>query len=218
MFDDASNVYSRLCGRQRPSYCNMNAWSLYSRFRRQSECTCFCITPEYVNLRLGRLQTVKAHKHNLSLREREFHARETKFLGELAAREKALQNREAGLSTAIKHAIAAREEELRVLVQQREEEVAAAIARREEEVGAAIRRREEEIIASVNAREKEIFDAWKEREDAMEARIRWVEIRERELEEEAKRVECVKNEVEAKMQAWEGEKGKGALVSVSTER
>ncbi|PBK97889.1 kinase-like protein [Armillaria gallica] len=155
------------------------------------------------------LQTVKAHKHNLSLREREFHARETKFLGELAAREKALQNREAGLSTAIKHAIAAREEELRVLVQQREEEVAAAIARREEEVGAAIRRREEEIIASVNAREKEIFDAWKEREDAMEARIRWVEIRERELEEEAKRVECVKNEVEAKMQAWEGEKGKG---------
>ncbi|KAK0201632.1 kinase-like domain-containing protein [Desarmillaria ectypa] len=154
------------------------------------------------------LQTVKAHKHNLTLREREFLARETKLLGELASREAALHTREAGLSTAIKHAIAAREEELRVLVQQREEEVAAAIARREEEVAAAMRRREEEIIASVNAREKEIFEAWKEREDVMEARIRWVEIRERELEEEAKRVECVKNEVEVKMQAWEREKEK----------
>ncbi|KAG7444257.1 kinase-like protein [Guyanagaster necrorhizus] len=155
------------------------------------------------------LQSVKVHKHNLSLREREFHSRESKFLSEIAAREGALQTREAGLSMAIKHAIAAREEELRVLVQQREEEVAVAIARREEEVAAAMRRREEEIIASVNAREKEIFEAWKEREDAMEARIRWVEIRERELEEEAKRVECVKNEVEAKMQAWEWEKEKG---------
>lgn len=160
---------------------------------------------KYVNLRLSRLQTVKAHKHNLSLREREFHARETKFLSEIAARETALQNREAGLSTAIKHAIAAREEELRVLVQQREEEVATAIARREEEVAAAIRRREEEIINNVNAKEKEILNTWKEREDAMEARIRWVEVRERELEEEAKRVESVKNEVEAKMQA--GKKG-----------
>ncbi|KAK0464695.1 kinase-like domain-containing protein [Desarmillaria tabescens] len=155
------------------------------------------------------MQTVKVHKHNIILREREFHARETKLVGQLASREAALQTREAGLSTAIKHAIAAREEELRVLVKQREEEVAAAIARREEDVAAAMRRREEEIIASVNAREKAIFEAWKEREDAMEARIRWVEVREMELEEEAKRVEAVKNEVEAKMHSWEREKDKG---------
>ncbi|KAF9037295.1 kinase-like protein [Hymenopellis radicata] len=100
--------------------------------------------------------------------------------------------REAGLGDAVRMAILAREEELRVLIQAREEEVAAANAKREEE-----------IIFSVNAREKEFCDAWRQREEAMEEKIRWCEKREQELLEEEDRVNSVRQEVEERMAQWE---------------
>lgn len=105
------------------------------------------------------------------------------------------------MADSIRVAIHAREEELRVLIQAREEEVAAANARREEE-----------IIASVNAREKEFCDAWREREEAMEERIRWCQSREQDLAEEERRVNAVREEVEERMAEWSRTRGTGRTV------
>ncbi len=147
-----------------------------------------------------RLQAVKGHKQALLVRERELNAKERDF----QAREATLLAREAGLGDAIRMAILAREEELRVLIQAREEEVAAANAKREEE-----------IIFSVNAREKEFCDAWRQREEAMEEKIRWCERREQELLEEENRVNSVRQEVEERMAQWEQDRAKAKPVKES---
>lgn len=89
----------------------------------------------------------------------------------------------------IKQAVHAREEELCTLVMQREEEVRI-----------AMNRREGEILEAVRKREDEINDAWQKREEAMRVEltdaVKWVEIRQKELMEEADRIETARRKLE----------------------
>ena len=101
--------------------------------------------------------------------------------------------------TRIREAIAKREEELRIAVRKREEEVAAAITRREEEIMEAVRKREEEIC-----------EAWREREEqiraelggAVEERIKWAVSKEAEIKAEELRLNVVREDLDAKINAF----------------
>ncbi|KAH8119449.1 Pkinase-domain-containing protein [Phellopilus nigrolimitatus] len=157
------------------------------------------------------LGTVKAHKSSLIAKERE--------LQSLTA---ALAQREAAISTVvsqkdaeilrlatlvsqadvrIKEAVATREEELRVAVMLREEEVRTAMARREEEILEAVRRREEEINEAWQKREEELR---KELHDA----VQWVEIRQKELAEEADKLEKARINLAKKDEETQNTKGR----------
>ncbi|KAH7909222.1 kinase-like domain-containing protein [Hygrophoropsis aurantiaca] len=158
------------------------------------------------------LSTVKTHKAAVAAKEREVSARE----GALAEKESHLTNcvaeKDAEISrlhnqltqarthidTRIREAISKREEELRVAVMKREEEVAAAMARREAE-----------ILDAVRQREQEIFEAWRAREDqirlemaaAVEEKAKWASQREQELDAERIRLDTLREDLEAKVQA-----------------
>lgn len=163
-----------------------------------------------------RLATVKSHKANVVAKERELVSREAAFaekeahlcalLSQKDAHITALEQRvnshsqcQVVTETRIREAIAKREEELRIAVRKREEEVAAAITRREEEIMEAVRKREEEIC-----------EAWREREEqiraelggAVEERIKWAVSKESEIKAEELRLNVVREDLDAKINAF----------------
>lgn len=166
-----------------------------------------------------RLATVKTHKANVVAKEREIASREAAFAEKEAHLHALLSQKDAHITslehhvnsqsqfqsqavvdTKIREAIAKREEELRIAVMKREEEVAAAMARREEEIMGAVRKREEEISEAWREREEQIRS---ELGDAVEERIQWVVSKEAEIEAEELRLGTVREDLDAKVKAFE---------------
>lgn len=96
----------------------------------------------------------------------------------------------------IRDAVSQREEELRALVVRHQQEVSAAMAKREEELMDAVKRREEELRLAWIKREQEIRD---EMGAAVEERMEWVKKQVEEVEEERRRLDSTRTEVENKM-------------------
>jgi len=96
----------------------------------------------------------------------------------------------------IRDAVSQREEELRALVVRHQQEVSAAMAKREEELMEAVKRREEELRVAWVQREQEIRD---EMSTAVEERMEWVRKQMEEVEEERRRLDTTRTEVENKM-------------------
>ena len=96
----------------------------------------------------------------------------------------------------IRDAVSQREEELRALVVRHQQEVSAAMAKREEELMDAVKRREEELRVAWIQREQEIRD---EMGAAVEERMEWVRKQVEEVEEERRRLDATRAEVENKM-------------------
>lgn len=105
----------------------------------------------------------------------------------------------------IRDAVSQREEELRALVVRHQQEVSAAMAKREEELMDAVKRREEELRVAWIQREQEIRD---EMGAAVEERMEWVRKQMEEVEEERRRLDTTRTEVENKMKTI----GDGAVV------
>ena len=96
----------------------------------------------------------------------------------------------------IRDAVTQREEELRALVVRHQQEVSTAMAKREEELMDAVKRREEELRVAWIQREQEIRD---EMSTAVEERMEWVRKQVEEVEEERRRLDTTRAEVENKM-------------------
>jgi len=96
----------------------------------------------------------------------------------------------------IRDAVSQREEELRALVVRHQQDVSAAMAKREEELMDAVKRREEELRVAWIRREQEIRD---EMGTAVEERMEWVRKQMEEVEEERRRLDATRTEVENKM-------------------
>ena len=96
----------------------------------------------------------------------------------------------------IRDAVSQREEELRALVMRHQQEVSSAMAKREEELIEAVKRREEELRVAWIQREQEIRD---EMSAAVEERMEWVRKQVEEVEEERRRLDTTRAEVENKM-------------------
>ena len=96
----------------------------------------------------------------------------------------------------IRDAVTQREEELRALVVRHQQEVSTAMAKREEELMDAVKRREEELRVAWVQREQEIRD---EMSTAVEERMEWVRKQVEEVEEERRRLDATRAEVENKM-------------------
>ena len=105
----------------------------------------------------------------------------------------------------IRDAVSQREEELRALVMRHQQEVSAAMAKREEELMEAVKRREEELRVSWVQREQEIRD---EMSTAVEERMEWVKKQMEEVEEERRRLDASRTELENKVKII----GDGAVV------
>ncbi|CAA7270881.1 unnamed protein product [Cyclocybe aegerita] len=160
------------------------------------------------------LSIVKAHRADLTTRERAiivrenaFNEKEQRFADLLSAKDQEITSLKQMLAQmqseaerAVKAAVAAREEELRILVTQREAEVGQAMAEREEEVLRAVREREAEICNAWVKREEEIRKDVEESFKAMEERLEWAAKREVELKEQERKLEERRAEVE-KMEA-----------------
>ncbi|EJD03227.1 Pkinase-domain-containing protein [Fomitiporia mediterranea MF3/22] len=167
------------------------------------------------------LISVKAHKSNVIAKERE--------LQNLSA---ALAQREASLSTIIEQKdaeisrltdiVAQADERIKRAVTAREEELRVAVMRMEAKARTAMTRREEEILEAVNKREEEISTLWQKREEQLREELRsaiqWVETRQKDLAEEAERIETARltleKEVEAIQQYSKGQKKKAPLEEV----
>ena len=166
-----------------------------------------------------RLATVKTHKANVVAKERELASREAAFaekeahlyalLSQKDAHITALEQRVNSHSQSQSQSRVVTETRIREAIAQREEELKIAVRKREEEVAAAITRREEEIMEAVRKREEEICEAWREREeqirselgDAVEERIKWVVSKEAEIEAEELRLNTVRDDLDAKINA-----------------
>ena len=96
----------------------------------------------------------------------------------------------------IRDAVSQREEELRALVVRHQQEVSSAMVKREEELMDAVKRREEELRVAWVQREQEIRD---EMGAAVEERMEWVRKQMEEVEEERRRLDATRTEVETKM-------------------
>lgn len=96
----------------------------------------------------------------------------------------------------IRDAVSQREEELRALVMRHQQEVSSAMAKREEELMGAVKRREEELRLSWVQREREIRD---EMSTAVEERMEWVRKQMEEVEEERRKLDATRTELENKM-------------------
>ncbi|KAI6144136.1 kinase-like domain-containing protein [Pisolithus tinctorius] len=166
------------------------------------------------------LATVKSHKSAVVAKERD-----------LSAREAALADREARLTTLIAekdaeilrlHRLMSTAESqvdvrIREAIGKREEELRLAVIKREQEVAAAMARREEEIMNAVRQREREIFDAWSAREgqirseanSAVEERMKQITAREAELEAEQTRLDAVQKDLEVKLSALSNQEAQG---------
>ena len=95
----------------------------------------------------------------------------------------------------IRDAVSQREEELRALVVRHQQEVSAAMAKREEELMEAVKRREEELRLAWVQREQEIRD---EMSTAVEERMEWVRKQMDEVEEERRRLDATRTELDSK--------------------
>ena len=96
----------------------------------------------------------------------------------------------------IRDAVSQREEELRSLVMRHQQEVSSAMAKREEELMDAVKQREEELRLSWAQREQEIRD---EMSAAVEERMEWVRKQMEEVEEERRRLDATRTELDNKM-------------------
>ena len=96
----------------------------------------------------------------------------------------------------IRDAVSQREEELRALVVRHQQEVSTAMAKREEELMEAVKRREEELRVAWIQREQEIRD---EMSTAVEERMEWVRKQMEEVEEDRRRLDATRTEVESKV-------------------
>ena len=98
----------------------------------------------------------------------------------------------------IRDAVSQREEELRALVVRHQQEVSTAMVKREEELMDAVKRREEELRVAWIQREQEIRD---EMSTAVEERMEWVRKQVEEVEEERRRLDTTRAEVENKIKS-----------------
>ena len=105
----------------------------------------------------------------------------------------------------IRDAVSQREEELRALVVRHQQEVSASMGKREEELLEAVKQRDEELRLSWIQREQEIRD---EMSTAVEERMEWVRKQMEEVEEERRRLDATRTELENKMKIL----GDGAAV------
>lgn len=153
---------------------------------------------------------MKSHRANVLTKERELQemaeqlAQREAAIAAVVAQKDAEIARLSGLLTQtdvrIRQAVTAREEELRVLVMQRETEVREAMHRREEEILSAVRKREENINLAWQKREEEL------RTELSDA-IQWVENRQKELSEEALKLEEARVDLEKKAEEMQNTKG-----------
>ncbi|KAJ3506182.1 hypothetical protein NLJ89_g7011 [Agrocybe chaxingu] len=156
------------------------------------------------------LNIVKAHRADLTTRERAviarenaFNEKEQRFADLLSAKDQEitslkqmLAQMQSEVERTVKAAVAAREEELRILVTEREAEVGQAMAEREEEVLRAVREREAEICNAWVKHEEEIRKEVEENFKAVEERVEWAAKREVELKEEERKLAERRAEVE----------------------
>jgi hypothetical protein len=116
----------------------------------------------------------------------------------------ALQQLIASADERHRHVVEAR---IRDAVSQREEELRASVVRHQQEVSAAMVKREEELMDAVKQREEELRVAWIQREqeirdemsNAVEERMEWVRKQAEEVEEERRRLDATRAEVENKV-------------------
>ncbi|KAF9786332.1 kinase-like protein [Thelephora terrestris] len=157
---------------------------------------------------------IKTHRAAVTAREEAVQSRETALTEKETQLASLLQLKDAEISALqqlistaderhrhvvearIRDAVSQREEELRALVVRHQQEVSAAMAKREEELMEAVKRREEELRVAWIQREQEIRD---EMSTAVEERMEWVRKQMEEVEEERRRLDATRTEVENKV-------------------
>ena len=160
-----------------------------------------------------RISRIKTHRAAVTAREEAVQSRETAITAKETQLASLLQLKDAEISALqqlianaderhrhvvearIRESVSQREEELRALVVRHQHEVSAAMAKREEELMEAVKRREEELRVAWIQREQEIRD---EMSTAVEERMEWVRKQMEEVEEERRRLETTRTEVENK--------------------
>lgn len=161
-----------------------------------------------------RIARIKTHRAVVSAREEAVQSRETALTeketqlasllklkdAEIAALQQLIASADERhrhvVEARIRDAVSQREEELRALVMRHQQEVSAAMVKREEELMEAVKRREEELRLSWAQREQEIRD---EMSNAVEERMEWVRKQMEEVEEERRRLDATRTELENKM-------------------
>jgi len=161
-----------------------------------------------------RIVRIKTHRAAVAVREEAVQSRETALTEKETQLASLLQLKDAEIAALqqliasaderhrhvvearIRDAVSQREEELRALVMRHQQEVSAAMAKREEELMDAVKRREEELRVAWIQREQEIRD---EMSTAVEERMEWVRKQMEEVEEERRRLDATRAEVENKV-------------------
>lgn len=147
----------------------------------------------------------------LQAKERAIAEREAQMAGILAEKDGEIQRLTALLLQADERArlaVSTREQELRVAVLAREQAASRAMKIREEEIMQAIRKREEEIQQQWHANEEMVkAHVQAQLQAQVQAGVEWVEKREKELAEEADKLEKARNALEKETEELADRKG-----------
>lgn len=170
-----------------------------------------------------RIAKIKTHRTAVTAREEAVHSRETAITEKETQLASLLKLKDAEI-TALQQLIASADERhrhvvearIRDAVSQREEELRASVMRHQQEVSASMAKREEELLEAIKRREEELRVAWIQREQeirdemstAVEERMEWVRKQMEDVEEERRRLDATRTEVESKMKTV----GDGAVV------